>query len=349
MRTMNKAAFLLILWTLAGSFYLGFACTRVMYKGLDNLVITARSMDWKEDIYPNLWIFPRGMARSGETGPHSLKWTSKYGSVVASAYDICSTDGMNEKGLVANLLWLAESEYPDYDGKKTGLTIAAWVQYVLDNFSTVDAAVKDLEQEKFIIVTDKVPGQDRLANLHLSISDPSGDNAIFEYIHGKLIIHHDKNYLVMTNSPTFDQQLALNEYWKEIGGTVMLPGTNRASDRFVRASFYTEAIPKTSDMKIAIASAFSVIRNCSVPYGISTPGQPNISTTRWRSVADQKNLVYFFETVLTPNTFWVNLKDIDFSEKAPVKRLGLSKGEVYAGNAAPSFKESAPFKFLGLQ
>jgi penicillin V acylase-like amidase (Ntn superfamily) len=25
---------------------------------------------------------------------------------------------------------------------------------------------------------------------------------------------------VMTNSPTFDQQIALNEYWKSIGGMV---------------------------------------------------------------------------------------------------------------------------------
>lgn len=152
----------------------------------------------------------------------------------------------------------------------------------------------------------------------------------------------------MTNSPVFDKQLALNEYWHEIGGTVMLPGTNRASDRFVRASFYAEAIPKTDNTRIAIASVFSVIRNCSVPYGISTPGQPNISSTRWRSVSDQKNLVYYFETVLTPNTFWVNLKEIDFSEKSPVKRLGLSKGEVYAGNAVAAFKASAPFKFQGL-
>ena len=29
----------------------------------------------------------------------------------------------------------------------------------------------------------------------------------------------------MTNSPIFDQQLAVNEYWKQINGTVMLPGT----------------------------------------------------------------------------------------------------------------------------
>ncbi len=346
---MIKAFLLLVLWPLSGALYNGYACTRVMYKGLDNLIITARSMDWKEDIYPNLWIFPRGMSRNGEAGPNSVKWTSKYGSVVASAYDFCSTDGMNEKGLVANLLWLAESQYPAYDGKKPGLSIAAWVQYVLDNYSTVAEAVKALKQEPFIVVSDKVPGEDRMANLHLSISDATGDNAIFEYIGGKLDIHHDKSYQVMTNSPAFDKQLALNEYWKDIGGTVMLPGTNRASDRFVRASFYTEAIPKTADKKLGVASVFSVIRNCSVPYGITTPNQPNISSTRWRSVSDHKNLVYFFETALTPNTFWVNLKELDFSDKAPVKRLGLSKGEVYAGNAAPSFQNSAPFKFLGLQ
>ncbi|QEC43670.1 linear amide C-N hydrolase [Pseudobacter ginsenosidimutans] len=324
------------------------ACTRVMYKGLNNLFLTARSMDWKEDIMPSLWIFPKGMSRSGEAGPNSLKWTSKHGSVVCSAYEFCSTDGMNEKGLVANLLWLAESEYPTYTSGKPGLSIAAWVQYVLDNFSTVAEAVKELEQEKFIVVSDKVPGEDRMANLHLSLSDPSGDNAVLEYIKGKLIIHHSPEFVVMTNSPTYEKQLALNEYWKEIGGTVMLPGTNRASDRFVRASFYTEAIPKTDNTRVAVASVFSVIRNASTPYGITTPDQPNISSTRWRSVSDHKNLVYYFETVLTPNTFWVNFKDIDFSEKGKVKKLPLSNGETYAGNASARFKDAAPFKFLGL-
>nr|WP_295864374.1 linear amide C-N hydrolase [uncultured Chitinophaga sp.] len=329
--------------------YPGRACTRVVYKGLDGLYLTARSMDWKEDTQTDLWIFPRGMARNGETGAQTVKWKSKYGSVVAAAYNICSTDGMNEKGLVANLLWLAESKYPQWDRQKPGLTIAAWVQYVLDNFATVKEAVDELQQERFTIVSDNVPGQSRLATLHLSISDPSGDNAIFEYIEGKLVIHHDTAYQVMTNSPVFDKQLALNEYWKEIGGTTMLPGTNRAADRFVRASFYTTAIPKTKDSRLAAASVFSVIRNCSVPYGISTPDQPNISSTRWRTVSDQKNLVYYFESALAPNTFWVDLKDVNFSPRGGVKKLSLTKGEIYAGDVSGSFKRTNPFKFLGPQ
>ena len=76
----------------------------------------------------------------------------------------------------------------------------------------------------------------------------------------------------------------------------MLQGTNRAADRFARASFYIHAIPQTDDMRVSVASVFSVIRNCSVPFGISSEVEPNISSTRWRSVSDQKNLVYYFET-----------------------------------------------------
>jgi len=323
------------------------ACTRVVYQGPNNTIITARSMDWKEDLKSELWIFPRGMERNGEIGKNPLKWKSKYGSVIASAYNISSTDGMNEKGLVANLLWLAESEYPAWDGKKPGLSIAAWVQYMLDNFETVSEAVAYLEKGTFEVVSDQMPDGSRLATLHLSISDATGDNAIFEYIKGKLVIHHDKSYQVMTNSPIFDQQLALNDYWKNIGGLTFLPGTNRAADRFVRASYYINVIPKTDDQRIATASVFSVIRNTSVPYGITTPSEPNISSTRWRTVSDHKNKIYYFESTLYPNTFWVNFKDVNFAERAPIKKLKLTEGETYAGNTADKFVESAPFKFLG--
>ncbi|WP_425292025.1 linear amide C-N hydrolase [Brucella anthropi] len=327
------------------------ACTRFVYHGANDQVMTARSMDWKVDVATNLWIFPRGMKRSGEAGENSLHWTSKYGSVIASGYDISTTDGLNEAGLSVGVLWLVESEYPKYDGSTPGLSIAAWAQYVLDNFATVDEAVKNLRTEPFTIVTDNVPGEDRLATLHLAISDSTGDSAIIEYINGKQVIHHGRQYQVMTNSPTYDEQLALNSYWTQIGGTVMLPGTNRASDRFARASFYVNAVPKTEDPVKSIASVFSVIRNTSVPFGLTTPDQPNISSTRWRTVADQKRKLYFFESALTPNVFWVDLKDIDFSpETGKVKKLDLGPNQTntFNGVVNDSFKESEPFKFLGL-
>jgi len=347
MKTIKKLGIVLFTIIAGVQFSTADACTRVVYQGPNNTTLTGRTMDWKEDTMSNIWIFPRGMARNGEIGNNPLRWTAKYGSVITAAYDICSTDGMNEKGLVANLLWLAESEYPQWDGKKPGLSIAAWVQYVLDNFATVSEAVAEMEKGKFEVVSDMMPDGSRMATLHLSISDESGDSAIFEYIGGKLVIHHDRSYQVMTNSPVFDQQLALNEYWKNIGGLTFLPGTNRAADRFVRASYYINVIPKTEDMRTSVASVFSVIRNTSVPYGISTPDEPNISSTRWRTVADQKNKAYFYESTLSPNVIWVNFKDINFAENAPVKKLDLIKNKSYVGNTINDFVDSKPFEFMG--
>ncbi|WP_288405304.1 linear amide C-N hydrolase [uncultured Acinetobacter sp.] len=329
--------------------YTAQACTRVVYQGNNQNILTARSMDWKSDVGTNLWILPSGIKRSGNSGKNSIQWTSKYGSVVATGYDVATTDGVNEAGLNANLLWLVESQYPDEKtSNKPKLTIAAWAQYALDNFATINEAVTALEKEPFIIVSDAVPGEQRLTTLHLSLSDATGDSAIIEYINGKQVIHHSKTYQVMTNSPIFEEQLALNEYWKKIGGTTFLPGTNRAADRFARASFYINAIPKTEDPKASLASVFGVIRNVSVPYGLNTEEEPNISSTRWRTVVDHKHKMYFFESALSPNIFWIDLKKIDFKDGITKKlNLGKNQENVYAGDATSQFKASTPFHFLG--
>lgn len=327
------------------------ACTRVVYHGPNDLIITARSMDWKGEIPANLWAFPRGIERNGEAGSNSVKWKSKYGSVITSSWDIATSDGMNEKGLVGNLLWLVESVYPKYEkgGDRAGLAVSLWLQYVLDNYATVSEAVEALEKEQFTVVSSYIPGTNIFATVHLSISDATGDNAIFEYVDGKLVIHHSRDYNTMTNSPVFEEQLAINSYWKGIPGTIMLPGTNRAADRFVRASYYINAIPKTDNVRTALASVFGVIRNCSVPLGISSETEPNISSTRWRTVSDQKNLVYYFDNVLNPNVVWVELNKIDFSEKAMVRKLSLENNENHSGESSANFKETQPFKFIGLE
>jgi choloylglycine hydrolase len=89
-------------------------------------------MDWKEDMHTNLWVFPRGIARDGTAGANSPRWTSRYGSVVAAGYDIGTADGMNEEGLVANILYLEESDYGQPDPRRPHLSISLWGQYALD-------------------------------------------------------------------------------------------------------------------------------------------------------------------------------------------------------------------------
>lgn len=334
-----------------------YACSRAVYLGSDGMVITGRSMDWMEDMHSNIWKFPRGMQRDGAAGSNSIKWTSKYGSVVVSGYEAGSADGMNEKGLVANLLYLDESNYGQSTSIRPRLSIAAWAQYALDNYATTNEAVTALSKEPFQIIAPVLPNGSP-AQLHLAISDSTGDSAIFEYINGKLTIHHGTQYQVMTNSPQYSDQLALNEYWKEIGGLTFLPGTDRAADRFARASFLIHAIPTALDKHYiagvpegtyanqAVASVMGVMRSVSVPLGISTPGQPNIASTLWRTVADQKNLVYFFDSATTPNTFWIKLSMLDFAQGTPVMKLTVAGGEVYSGNVVDKFVKAEPFAFL---
>lgn len=97
-----------------------------------------------------------------------------------------------------------------------------------------------------------------------------------EYLDGKLSIHEGKEYRVMTNSPRYDYQLAINDYWKEIGGLQML----------------------------------------------------------------------HFESTLASNMFWLDLKKIDFSPKAEIKKMSLTKGGIYAGDAVKDLKGSQSFTFL---
>jgi len=217
--------------------------------------------------------------------------------------------------------------------------------------------VKLLAKEPFQVVAPPLPDGKPLA-LHVSISDSTGDSAILEYVEGKLVIHHGHQYKVMTNSPIYDKQLALDEYWKDIGGLTFLPGTNRAADRYARASFLLDAVPKklapqyiagVPDQNFAyqaVAEVMSVQRAVSVPLGITTPDQPNISSTIWRTVADQKNLVYYFDSATRPNTFWVDLHKVDLKPGAPVRKLTMANGQVYAGEVSAQFVDTPSFKFI---
>lgn len=205
------------------------ACSRALFKNSEGNVFVGRSMDWMNNTATDLWAFPRGMKRNGGTKQNTVEWTSKYGSVISSFYNAATVDGINEKGLVANTLYLADADYGGTEGKPT-MNIAAWAQYVLDNYATVDEAVSALQKEPFRIIAPLLPGG-VAASGHLSISDPTGDSAIFEYIKGNLVIHHGPQYKVMTNEPRYEEQLAINEYWKTVKGSDFLPGTSRASDR----------------------------------------------------------------------------------------------------------------------
>lgn len=103
------------------------ACTRALYLGPESQIVTGRTMDWRSDMQTNLWVYPRGLERTSNT-TRPFRWTSRYGSVTASIYEGGTADGMNERGLVANLLYLAEAEYAPATDDRPTLSIAGWAQ-----------------------------------------------------------------------------------------------------------------------------------------------------------------------------------------------------------------------------
>ena len=314
------------------------ACSRFTYTAKDNTVITGRSMDWTEDLHTDIWAFPAGIARVGDTSANGVKWVSKYGSVIASAYNRGAADGINTQGLNANLLYLATADYGTPQPSHKNLSVFNWVQYVLDNYATVDEAVKGLSQSQFNMMAPQLPNGAQ-ASLHLAITDSSGDNAVFEHINGKLVIHHGKQYTVMTNEPVYDKQLALTDYWSKLNG-VFLPGTSEPEDRFVRAHYYLSTAPASTVEQKSVSIVFSIIRNLSAPISVAVTDRPNVASTLWRSVADLKNKVYFFESTDRPNIFWVDMNLLDLKAGAPVKKLPLANNEIYAAEVSKNFVDS---------
>lgn len=303
-------------------------------------------MDWMESTNAKMWVFPRGMQRDGGVGPGSVEWTSKYGSVVTAIYDFGSSDGMNEAGLVANMLYLVESDYGTERRSGQKLSVGAWLTYVLDNFPTVSAAVSSLNADSLCIVAPDLPNGKK-SGVHISLSDSSNNSAILEYIDGKLVIHQGSELRVMTNSPPYDRQLAIKEYWEEIGGATFLPGTHRAADRFSRLNYNLKAVPKVDTSHLAVATVFSIIRHISVPFGIKDPDKPNLASTLWRTVADHSAGRYYLECVTSPSVFWVDLRKLDFSEGAAVKKLVVEGMDVLlAGEVSGKFETAKPFKFM---
>ena len=183
-----------------------------------------------------------------------LTWTSTYGSVVATAFDITSTDGLNEAGLAGHILWLAESTYGEPDDSRTQLGQGIWLQYFLDNFATVAEAVAWIAETDVQVVQMDDPTGGERPGLHLALDDATGDSAIIEYVDGHARVYHSRDYKVMTNSPTFDQQLELVKSFTGLGGDKPLPGGTDARDRFARASFYVDRVPMPNSQVEAVAA-----------------------------------------------------------------------------------------------
>ncbi len=328
------------------------ACTRIVSNKNGIASLVARNMDWFEGIKETglvFYVLPRGQERNGLSGDaNSLTWISKYGSIVISEYGGFIVDGMNEKGLSASILYLEETNFGERNIKIPGLATSLWLQYYIDSFETVEDAVKATNDNSFqLLMMEAGVRRTALSTIHLAITDISGDTAIFEYIDGKVNIYHNKKYTIMTNSPTYDKHLASLKTYQD-NNFQNLPGTTSSNDRFIRAYYYSEQLPKASSYNEAIAGIVSITSNVAKPFSDNMdPDGVNISNTAWTSVMDQTNLRILFVSRVNPFMIWVDLKDFDLKKGASTKYFDYRKHLDALGNISKKFTKIEKMPVIG--
>jgi penicillin V acylase-like amidase (Ntn superfamily) len=324
----------------------GNACTRVLWNQ-GGPVLVGRTMDWPESTHPILTVLPRGLRHDGgKLGDHALgdpnpmRWEAKYGSLVTTIYGLGTADGVNERGLAMHMLYLDAADFGVRDAKLPGVQGGLWGQYALDTAADVDEALAALAKIQPIMVE----AHGAKTTVHLAMEDASGDSAIIEYIDGKPVVHHGHEFRVMTNDPTYDEQLALLKQHDFSNPTsdLPLPGNVNPRDRFQRATYFLAMFQTPKTEREGAASMFAIARNASVPFGAPYKGF-GIYNTEYRTVTDTGNKRYFFELTTSPNVIWTDLSKLDFSSHAPVRTLNPDSVSLSGDVSGAYRRASAPF------
>lgn len=320
------------------------ACSRVCYHGADNLYIIGRCLDWKTPIPTNIYVYPAGIDKKGSDKPGAVTWTSKYGAVYAVSYDSGITEGMNEKGLCINGLF---NKGTVYDNEQTAsrppMSLAMFVGWLLDTNATTDEVIKVLKKHDFSL-SGATFDEGTVSALHWGVTDATGHSVIFEFDHGDINIYEMGDYYAMTNDPMWPQMTAILNYWNAVGGTNMLPGTVKSPDRCVRANFFAHHVDAVSDATLGTSICRSVLINSCVPYTYQLgDGEPNVSSTQWRSYANVRDLTYGFDIVTNYGYFYIDLKKCDLKKGAPVMKLDTANTMDVVGEANKHLKKNPGF------
>ncbi|BBX00664.1 choloylglycine hydrolase [Mycolicibacterium moriokaense] len=294
-------------------------CTRVLWNTDSRYVMAGRTMDWPESTQPTIVAFPRGRERDGGkvgdlvvVAENPLRWTSRYASLATTVYGIGTVDGFNEAGLGMHALYLKSTDVGARDPGRPGIHMGLFGQYLLDQAGTVAEALALLDTFQPVMVES----HGRKATLHFALEDASGDSAIIEFEGGEPVIHHGRQFTIMTNDPTYDEQLELmsQQDFSHPSRDMPLPGNVNPVDRFQRASYYAALLPEPTDTRQAVASLMAIMRNVSVPFG-APYGEFGVYNTEYRTVVDLTQKLYFFELSTSPSVIWIDFGGLKLTDE----------------------------------
>lgn len=123
----------------------------------------------------------------------------------------------------------------------------------------------------------------------------------------------------------------------------MLPGTVSSPDRCVRANYFAHHVEAVSEAQLGAAITRSILVNSCVPFTYLIQGEPNVSSTQWRSYSNLRDKLYYFDIVTNPGYYYVDLKQCDLSPKGHILKLDTSKTSDLVGDVTKKFEKSKGF------
>jgi penicillin V acylase-like amidase (Ntn superfamily) len=204
-------------------------------------------------------------------------------------------------------MWLEESQYPPSD-ERPALMELQWIQYQLDNCSTVDE----------VIASDKVIRiSQNQSTIHYLVCDCSGKVASVEFIGGKCVWHTDGTMPVevLTNS-TYDESLSYLRKQESNGGEMPAANFNESMDRFVRLSRAVKDY-SASPAKPIVDYAFDALSS------VSFDGENH--ATQWSIVYDLQKRNIVFKTHKNVKRRILRVSDFDYSCATPTQVLNIEE------------------------
>lgn len=330
------------------------ACTGVTLIAEDGAVIFGRTEEWGTfDLNSRLAIVPRGYQINTELpdGKQGLSWQTKFGFVGVDALNKdLLIDGMNEKGLTANLFYHEGfAKYADYDPKKSAnsVPILALAPYLLSNFTNTDEVRAALAKIAVVgVYVEAIGGE---PPVHIFLTDSRGKAIVVEFTQGVTKVH-EAPLGVVTNGPNYDWHMnnLLNyvnldeplphRHAKDIKAIKFgagerlygLPGDLTSPSRFLRAAAYASSARKTADGPETLYEIFRVLDNFNLTVGTAAEGGGEVnqqgmrSSTIWTTAYDTKNLVMHYHTMHNRRVRELDFNSLDFDAKAVV-RLPLDR------------------------
>lgn len=266
--------------------------------------VVGKCYDWNMEQGLVLWN-KRGLAKTALQvlrTDRPAEWQSKYASLTFNQYGReMPNGGMNEAGLVVEIMWLNATRHPPSDERRT-VNELQWIQYQLDRFATVAEVVDNAP----LLRVGRVHG-----DVHYMACDRSGACATLEYLDGRLVITRGQELVAptLTNSPYAESADHLRKH-QGFGGKAPIPGGSGSLDRFARAAALVKKSEGAADGIAAALAVLDSVRN---------------DASQWQIVYDPIGLVAHFRSRSRAELKTIDLKRLvaDGSCRTPVRMIDL--------------------------